>query len=102
MMTVCSDGHDEIVYDGEDCPLCETLERLNDRDDDCTRAEERVGEVEAELAEVSEVNLKLHARVEGLEKDLDGVNDTIDDLNQEIYRGRAEVQRLMGEADRRP
>ena len=101
MMTVCSDGHDEIVYDGEDCPLCETLERLNDRDDDCTRAEERVGEVEAELAEVVEENQELKDRVEDLEEALDVDNDTIDDLNQEIYRGRAEVQRLMGEADRR-
>ena len=102
MMTICSDGHGAIAYDGDDCPLCETIEMLTDRDDDCIRAEERVGEVEAELAEVVEENQKLHARIEELEKDLDGVNDTIDDLNQEIYRGRAEVQRLMGEADRRP
>ena len=100
MMTVCSDGHGEIAYDGDVCPLCETIGMLQDRDNDCIRAEERVGEVEAELAEVVEENQKLHARIEELEKDLDGVNGTIDDLNQEIYRGRAEVQRLMGEADR--
>lgn len=26
-MTICEDGHDEIVFDGRECPLCNEIEK---------------------------------------------------------------------------
>ena len=31
-MKICSQHHDEIVYDGRDCPLCEANQTVADRD----------------------------------------------------------------------
>lgn len=28
-MEICSDGHEEIVYEGRKCPICELLAELN-------------------------------------------------------------------------
>ena len=27
-MTLCSDGHDEVCYEGRDCPACELKDQL--------------------------------------------------------------------------
>ena len=43
-MTICSDNHEEIVYEGRICPLCEERETL----------EERVKELEEEIAELTD------------------------------------------------
>lgn len=34
-MYTCDDGHDEIVYEGVKCPLCDLLEEHRDLDEQC-------------------------------------------------------------------
>ena len=29
-MTLCSDGHDEVCYEGRDCPACKIADELKD------------------------------------------------------------------------
>lgn len=43
-MKICDDDHDEIVFDGKDCPLCYTLgnvqeleKEVSNLQEDCTR-----------------------------------------------------------------
>lgn len=33
-MTLCSDGHDEVCYEGRDCPACLLLETIKEKDDE--------------------------------------------------------------------
>lgn len=29
-MNLCSEGHEEVCYEGVECPLCETLKEMDD------------------------------------------------------------------------
>lgn len=44
-MNMCDDGHDEIVYDRNVCPLCSA-------NDEIKELEEEVGELSRELGEL--------------------------------------------------
>ena len=61
-MNLCSHHHDEICYDGRDCPLCAKMtemdEALSDKDkeikslvSDAKDAEARIAELEHEIEE---------------------------------------------------
>lgn len=52
-LNICSDGHDEVCYDGRTCPACSMKDERN---------------------EAQEENKKLLARIESLEEDLDNCN----------------------------
>ena len=47
-MRICSDGHDEIVYDGQPCPVCALQIQIIDLKDE---VEELQGELDSEKAE---------------------------------------------------
>lgn len=49
-MLLCSDGHEEVCYDGKQCPVCEAIQEKKDIEDD---------------------NLKLRLRIEELENGMD-------------------------------
>lgn len=46
-MKVCDDSHDEIVYNGRLCPLCEALNRID-------RLEEEVEDLNKEIKNLNE------------------------------------------------
>ena len=48
-MTLCSDGHEEVCYDGSDCPVCEKQEELDDVQEDLDAAEEKIKELEEQI-----------------------------------------------------
>lgn len=39
-MNICGRNHNEIVFDGKRCPLCEALERIEQLEQDLAKAEE--------------------------------------------------------------
>ena len=45
-MNMCSDKHDEIVYEGRTCPLCEVLELLKHEEDEANRLSEEISKIE--------------------------------------------------------
>lgn len=56
-MTVCSSGHEEIVYDGRWCPACHLIEKMDEaerRHEIAINAiEDQLGDKDAEIRELS-------------------------------------------------
>jgi hypothetical protein len=57
-MNICSDNHDEVCYEGRDCPACklyqETVEltqKIEARDDTISQLEGDIENLQAELKE---------------------------------------------------
>lgn len=46
-MNMCSSGHEEIVYDDNNCPLCEALASIAELEDE-------IGELEAKIEELED------------------------------------------------
>lgn len=74
-MYVCSDGHDEIVHEDEDCPLCRVIETLRSKEDEIIRLEEAVGELEADLTEERERREYMQMEIADLTRELDSARD---------------------------
>lgn len=51
-MTICDNGHDEICFEGGNCPACELIDEINTLKKDLEYVEEEKKELEKELAEV--------------------------------------------------
>lgn len=72
-MNLCSDGHDEICYEGRSCPLCafkEVFESL--RDENIELEEKNIGFSDALSEKIEEIE-EMRQRIETLEKDIDGL-----------------------------
>lgn len=54
-MNICFEGHEEIVYEGRNCPLCCALEEIND--------------LESQVADSDKANDELRATIEKLENE---------------------------------
>lgn len=52
-MNLCSDGHDEVCYEGRDCPACVAIDERED--------------IEKDLADTEQVVLKHEETIERLE-----------------------------------
>ena len=50
-MKVCSWGHDEIVFDGNNCPFCEMI---TDKDEKIEALEDNIEELENQIEELKE------------------------------------------------
>jgi len=57
-MQLCSAGHDEICYEGRDCPLCTSIQEIDDQqiqitklEDEKSQMEDRIISLEDQLAE---------------------------------------------------
>lgn len=47
-MIVCSSGHEEIVYEGGWCPVCELVDELNEKTAECEELQDKISELEDE------------------------------------------------------
>ena len=54
-MDLCSDGHEEICYEGRNCPLCTIEATLEERDNELEKANYRIEELEDEFNKGGEV-----------------------------------------------
>lgn len=61
-MTLCSDHHDEVCYEGRACPACEFVDKLDAVTAKRNEAEERVKELEEEVS-------NLESQIEELTKE---------------------------------
>ena len=50
-MYLCDDGHDEIVYDGAHCPVCEEQKRTSDLEDQIFDLKEENDDLKNQLKE---------------------------------------------------
>lgn len=46
-MNLCSDIHEEIVFEGKDCPLCAAFDTINGLEREYGRLEEELAKVQA-------------------------------------------------------
>lgn len=55
-MNLCSDDHDEVCYEGRDCPACEVKKEaernVRNLEDQLSALENRIGELEGEIEEL--------------------------------------------------
>ena len=47
-MNLCDDGHDEVCYDGRDCPVCEVLKKMSDMEDEIYDLKETIEDLNKE------------------------------------------------------
>lgn len=50
-MNLCSDGHEEVCYEGRSCPACDLLEQIKDLKRDNDELESQVDKLDSRLAE---------------------------------------------------
>ena len=48
-MNLCSDGHDEVCYDGRDCPVCEKIKEISDFEDEIYDLKEQITGLEHQI-----------------------------------------------------
>ena len=53
-MTLCSDGHDEVCYETNDCPCCELARNAQEAKDDLDIADNKIDELTAKIEELEE------------------------------------------------
>lgn len=45
-MELCEDGHDQVCFDGRNCPACELLKTISDMEDQVFDLNEKIKELE--------------------------------------------------------
>lgn len=53
-MEICSSTHEEIVYDGEKCPLCAAMSDLEDKEKQIVEAKDEIAEIVNRIAAIEE------------------------------------------------
>lgn len=48
-MELCEDGHDQVCYDGRNCPVCEELKKSSDMEDMIYDLEEEIKELKGRV-----------------------------------------------------
>lgn len=51
-MNLCSSGHDEVCYEGRDCPVCESMGDCEDRDKDINTLQDEIDSLKQEVDEL--------------------------------------------------
>lgn len=51
-MELCSDGHDEVCYDGRNCPVCEQIKETESVVEDLQKAEAEIERLKDEISEL--------------------------------------------------
>lgn len=54
VMNLCSDGHDEICYEGRECPVCILIVKMCDLDSEIGDLKKQVEELEEEVERLGE------------------------------------------------
>ena len=44
-MTLCDDGHDEVCFDGRNCPVCKEQKRSSDLEDEVYDLKQQIAEL---------------------------------------------------------
>lgn len=47
-MDICKSGHEEIIYEGWNCPVCEMIDK---KDEEIEKLGDKINELETELKE---------------------------------------------------
>jgi len=68
-MELCSDNHDEICYNGIECPMCSKIEEISDLTD-------KIEDMELKMEEKND-------KIADLEKTVEAKNDEIVSLEQQ-------------------
>lgn len=66
-MNLCSDNHDEISFEGRNCPACEII---SDKDSKISDLEDTILNLKSEIEELKESNQQMNNEVEQARKDL--------------------------------
>lgn len=48
-MNLCNDGHDEICYEGRECPACELLKTISNQEDEIGNLKDEVKDLEGRI-----------------------------------------------------
>jgi hypothetical protein len=51
-MNLCSEGHDEVCYEGNNCPACEMKEDRNYFEEEVSKRDEQIEKLENEIIEL--------------------------------------------------
>lgn len=51
-MTICSDGHGELCYEGNDCPACEIVQEREDALEELKEANKSIESLETQITEL--------------------------------------------------
>lgn len=46
-MELCEDGHDQVVFDARNCPVCEELKKISDMEDKIYDLGEQIKDLKA-------------------------------------------------------
>lgn len=66
-MTICSDGHEEICFEGYKCPVCETIKELIQREEGENNLSELLNEARSDIKYYEQQITELEKRVAELE-----------------------------------
>ena len=58
MLNYCNNGHENIIHEYSTCPLCTTINQIDDLQQDLEHANDKVGELENKVDELED-ELKL-------------------------------------------
>ena len=53
-MNLCNDGHDEVCFEGRQCPACDMKDLVEEKVDEIARMEKTIGELEEEIQELKQ------------------------------------------------
>lgn len=67
-MNLCSEGHEEVCFEGRDCPVCEAIETADSLQSDLDSLLE-------DYSLLEEVNVSLNERIEDLEHTIESRKD---------------------------
>lgn len=82
MITLCSNGHDEIAFEGHGCPLCEVRSDL----------QAEIDGLSTEIEELKNSIAERDGQISQLQEELAAAEIEVRDAEREIDRLRAEAQ----------
>lgn len=63
-MNLCSDGHEEVCYEGRSCPACDFKEKLSDCETDLSNEKEERKSLDDKVSELEEKISELESQIE--------------------------------------
>lgn len=84
-MQLCSSGHDEVCYEGRDCPACEKISEL--------------GDLRATLETVKDDLAEANSELASQERETEHQASCVAQLSAENEDLKKEIERLKGERD---
>ena len=55
-MYLCNDGHEEVCYEGRNCPVCEERKKVSDLEDEVFSLKEKSEDLKNQIEELKESN----------------------------------------------